>query len=76
MRLLRIEHAARRTVIYHPSLADISKRLQCFVGRHEYVVVREYPSVGAKEEMCAHCLKERYLLARPAVHVERPASPA
>lgn len=74
MRLLRIEHAARRTVIYHPSLADIWKRLQCLVGRHEYVAVREYPSVGAKEEMCAHCLKERYLLARADVQADRAAS--
>ncbi len=76
MRLLRIEHAERRTVIYHPSPEDIWKRLRCFVGRHEYVAVREYPSVGAKEEMCAHCLKERYLLGRTAVHAERPISPA
>lgn len=76
MRLLRVEHASRRTVIYHPSLQDIIKRLRCVVGLHEYATVRAYPSVGAKEEMCLHCLKERYLLGKPAVTVVHPSRAA
>ena len=60
MRLLRIQTSSRKTVIYHPSFSDILSRLHCVVGLHEYETVLEYPSVGAKEEMCLHCMKERY----------------
>lgn len=71
MKLLRVEHSARRTVIYHPSLEDVWKRLRCFFGVHEFETVLEYPSIGAKEEMCLHCLKERYLLGKPAPAIVR-----
>jgi hypothetical protein len=67
MRLLRIQYSSRKTVIYHPSLSDIAKRLRCVFGQHDYETVLEYQSVGAKEEMCIHCMKQRY-------HVERAAS--
>ncbi len=60
MRLLRVQSSARKTVIYHPSFGDIAHRLQCVFAVHEYETVREYPSVGAREEMCLHCMKERY----------------
>lgn len=63
MRLLRVQHSSHRTVIYHPSFDDLVKRLRCVFGAHEYETVVEYPSVGAKEEMCLHCLKERYSVA-------------
>lgn len=63
MRLLRIEFSRHRTIIYHPSVEDVVKRLCCIIGLHEYETVLEYRSVGAKEEMCLHCLKARYTLA-------------
>ncbi|MER3524235.1 MAG: hypothetical protein C4326_09260 [Ignavibacteria bacterium] len=63
MRLLRVEFSRHRTIIYHPSIEDMVKRLRCKVGLHEYETVLEYPSVVAKEEMCLHCLKARYTLA-------------
>lgn len=76
MRLLRVEHASRRTIIYHPSLGDIVKRLRCVFGLHEYTTVRSYASVGAKEEMCLHCLKERYRLEKSTAPSVRASSAA
>ncbi|MDL1893846.1 hypothetical protein FBQ87_13310 [Sphingobacteriales bacterium CHB3] len=60
MRFIRVHMSSRKTVIYHPSFGDIWKRLRCVFGVHSYETVLEYPSAGAKEEMCVHCLKERY----------------
>ncbi|MBI5473493.1 MAG: hypothetical protein HY961_14210 [Ignavibacteriae bacterium] len=60
MRLIRIHASARKTVIYHPSLADVWNRALCLAGRHDYETVLEYPSIGAKEDMCVHCMKARY----------------
>lgn len=66
MRLIRIQSSPRKTVIYHPSLSDILARLRCFFGRHAYETVLEYPSVGAREEMCLHCLKHVHIIEKPA----------
>ncbi len=76
MRLLRVQHSPRRTVIYHPSFGDLLKRLRCLLGAHEYETVLEYPSVGAKEEMCLHCLKERYSISGRHAPVFKAANPA
>lgn len=73
MRLVRVQLSARKTVIYHPSFTDVLHRVRCIFGRHQYEVVRAYPSVGAKEEMCLHCLKERYSLdAKQAAMYQAP----
>jgi len=76
MRLLRVHISARKTVIYHPSFADVWNRLRCIVGRHRYETVLEYPSVGAKEEMCLHCLKVRHSLTPVSAIVAKTTSPA
>lgn len=68
MRLIRIQSSPRKTVIYHPSLSDILSRTRCLLGKHAYETVLEYPSVGAREEMCMHCLKHRHILERSLVH--------
>ena len=68
MRLIRVQSSARKTVIYHPSLMDVVKRIRCIFGLHEYETVLEYASVGAKEDMCLHCMKQRYTIVRgPAI---------
>jgi hypothetical protein len=73
MRLVRIQIQPRKVVIYHATLADIVSRALCLVGKHAYEAVREYPRVGAKEEMCVHCLKPRYTLAPAGSLVEKTA---
>ena len=73
MRLFRLQLSSRKTVIYHPSPGDVWKRVRCLFGVHEYEVVRAYPSVGATEELCLHCLKERYTVElRQAGHAKTP----
>jgi hypothetical protein len=62
MRLVRLYFYRRKVVIYHATWEDIRNRLLCLVGVHEYLTVMEYPSVGAKECRCLHCLKARYTL--------------
>jgi adenylyl- and sulfurtransferase ThiI len=62
MRFIRVQSSPRKTVIYHPSLMDVAKRIRCIFGVHEYETVLEYPSVGAREDMCLHCMKERYTI--------------
>ena len=76
MRLIRVQSSSRKTVIYHPSLGDVLGRLRCIVGVHEYETVLEYPSVGAKEEMCLHCMKERYTVNLQAALVSKTSSAA
>jgi hypothetical protein len=76
MRLIRVQTSSRKTVIYHPSLGDIWRRLRCSAGVHEYETVLEYPSVGAKEEMCLHCMKERYTVNPAAALVSKTSSAA
>jgi hypothetical protein len=66
MRLIRVQHAARKTVIYHPSFGDLMKRVLCLLGVHQYETVLEYASVGAKEDLCMHCMKARYRIEQPA----------
>ncbi len=60
MRLFRVQSSPRKTVIYHPSFEDVWKRSRCVLGVHEFETVLEYPSIGAKEDMCLHCMKLRY----------------
>ena len=60
--------SSRKTVIYHPSFGDVWNRMRCVLGMHDYETVLEYPSVGAREEMCLHCMKERYSM-NPGVAV-------
>jgi hypothetical protein len=67
MRLIRVQHSARKTVIYHPSFGDVMRRVRCLFGVHRYETVLEYASVGAKEELCMHCMKARYSIERSAV---------
>ena len=76
MRILRVQHAARKTVIYHPSISDLWKRMRCLFGMHEYETVLEYPSVGAKEEMCMHCMNERYSVKSRSVIAAQTSNPA
>ncbi|MBX2990161.1 MAG: hypothetical protein KF749_03225 [Bacteroidetes bacterium] len=76
MRFIRVHISSRKTVIYHPSFGDIWKRLCCMFGVHEYEIVLEYPSAGAKEEMCVHCLKERYSVDLQAAAAYKASSTA
>lgn len=76
MRLMRVHMSSRKTVIYHPSLGDILNRLHCLFGAHTFETVLEYPSVGAKEEMCVHCLKERYSVDIHAATLHRASNAA
>jgi hypothetical protein len=73
MRLLRVRLQPRKVVIYHATWGDVKNGLFCLVGRHVYELVREYPRVGAKEEMCLHCMKARYTLASVSRLVEKTA---
>jgi hypothetical protein len=66
MRLIRVQHSARKTVIYHPSFGDLMRRAFCLFGVHQYETVLEYASVGAKEELCIHCMKARYRIEQPS----------
>jgi hypothetical protein len=76
MRLIRVQSSARKTVIYHPSLADVWNRLRCVFGLHEYETVLEYASVGAKEYMCLHCMKQRYTINLQAEVAAKTSSAA
>lgn len=76
MRLIRVHSFPRKTVIYHPSFGDVWKRIRCKFGWHEYEIVLEYASVGAKEEMCVHCMKERYSIDLNVAAVSKASSPA
>lgn len=76
MRLLRVQISSRKTVIYHPSFADVWKRIRCMFGWHEFEMVLEYPSVGAKEDMCIHCLKERYTVMHRSEFVAKTPNAA
>ncbi len=66
MRLIRVQHSARKTVIYHPSFGDVLRRARCLLGVHVYETVLEYASIGAKEELCVHCMKARYRIEHPS----------
>lgn len=76
MRLIRVQHSARKTVIYHPSFGDVMRRVLCIFGVHRYETVLEYASVGAKEELCIHCTKARYRIEHAATtRIPAPKSP-
>jgi hypothetical protein len=62
VRIIRVNFSPRKIVIYHATWADLRCRMRCLVGLHDYGTVKEYKSVGAKEEMCLHCLKEKYTI--------------
>jgi hypothetical protein len=72
MRLIRVQHSARKTVIYHPSFGDLMRRVLCIFGVHRYETVLEYASVGAKEDLCIHCMKARYRI-EPSIASRIPA---
>jgi hypothetical protein len=71
MRLFRLYFYPRKIVIYHATWDDLLHKAQCLVRMHEYLTVMEYPSVGAKEERCLHCLKPRYRIDRRFATVDK-----
>lgn len=73
MRLVRVHFQPRKMIVYHATWSDIKVRIMCLLGKHAYELVREYPRVGATEEMCLHCLKPRYTMVRIPVVAEKSA---
>ena len=71
MRLFRLYFYPRKVVVYHATWNDLWHRVRCLFRVHEYLTVMQYPSVGAREERCLHCLKPRYRIDGQATSVGR-----